>query len=36
MERKGIEATIELSKFTNSKVIVIVSGKDGMLLICGN
>lgn len=36
LKEKGIEATIELSKSANSKVIVIGSGKDGMPLILGN
>jgi len=33
---KGIEATLELSKSPNSKVVVIGSGKDGMPLILGD
>ncbi|MCF8391850.1 MAG: prohibitin family protein [Bacteroidales bacterium] len=33
LQQRGIEATIELAKSTNSKVIVIGSGKDGMPLI---
>lgn len=33
---KGIEATIELSKSPNSKVVVIGSGDDGMPLILGS
>ena len=33
---KGIEATLELSKSPNSKVVVIGSGSDGMPLILGN
>ncbi len=36
LKMRGIEATIELSKSPNSKVIVIGSGKDGMPLILGN
>ncbi|MFY7810192.1 MAG: prohibitin family protein [Flavobacterium sp.] len=36
LKEKGIEATLELSKSNNSKVIVIGSGKDGMPLILGN
>lgn len=35
LKDKGIEATLELSKSNNSKV-VIVGGKDGMPLILGN
>jgi regulator of protease activity HflC (stomatin/prohibitin superfamily) len=33
---KGIDATLQLSKSTNSKVIVIGSGKSGMPIILGN
>jgi len=33
---RGIEATLELSKSPNTKIIVIGSGKDGMPLILGN
>jgi hypothetical protein len=33
---RGIEATLELSKSPNSKVVVIGSGGDGMPLILGN
>jgi len=33
---RGIEATLELAKSPNSKVIVVGSGKDGMPLILGN
>jgi len=33
---KGIEATIKLSESSNSKVVVIGSGKDGLPLILGN
>ena len=36
LKMRGIEATIELSKSPNAKVIVIGSGKDGMPLILGN
>jgi regulator of protease activity HflC (stomatin/prohibitin superfamily) len=36
LKMRGIEATIELSKSPNSKVIVIGSGSDGMPLILGN
>lgn len=36
LQEKGIQATLELSKSTNSKVIVIGSGKDGMPIILGN
>ncbi len=36
LQDKGIEATIKLSNSTNSKVIVIGSGKDGMPIILGN
>ncbi len=36
LKMRGIEATIELSKSQNSKVIVIGSGKDGLPLILGN
>ena len=36
LKDKGIEATLELAKSTNSKVVVIGSGKDGMPLILGN
>jgi len=33
---KGIEATLELAKSPNTKVVVIGSGKDGMPLILGD
>ena len=33
---KGIEATLELSKSPNSKVIIIGSGEDGLPIILGN
>jgi len=36
LKMRGIEATIELSKSPNAKVIVIGSGSDGMPLILGN
>ena len=36
LKEKGIEATLELAKSPNSKVIVVGSGKDGMPLILGN
>ena len=36
LKEKGIEATLELSKSPNSKVVVVGSGKDGMPLILGN
>jgi regulator of protease activity HflC (stomatin/prohibitin superfamily) len=36
LKMRGIEATLELSKSPNSKIIVIGSGKDGMPLILGN
>jgi regulator of protease activity HflC (stomatin/prohibitin superfamily) len=36
LREKGIQATVELSKSTNSKVIVIGSGDSGMPLILGN
>lgn len=36
LKEKGIEATMELSKSQNSKVIVIGSGKDGLPIILGN
>ena len=36
LQEKGIEATIELSKSPNSKVVVIGSGKTGMPIILGN
>ncbi|MDE5422411.1 prohibitin family protein [Ancylomarina sp. DW003] len=36
LKMRGIEATIELSKSPNSKVVVIGSGKEGMPLILGN
>ncbi len=36
LKDKGIEATLQLAKSPNSKVVVIGSGKDGMPLILGN
>lgn len=36
LQEKGIQATIELSKSSNSKVIVIGSGDSGMPIILGN
>jgi regulator of protease activity HflC (stomatin/prohibitin superfamily) len=36
LKDKGIEATLELSKSPNSKIIVIGSGKDGLPLILGD
>lgn len=36
LRMRGIEATIELSKSANSKVIVIGSGKEGLPIILGN
>ncbi len=36
LRMRGIEATIELSKSNNSKVVIVGSGKDGMPLILGN
>lgn len=36
LKMRGIEATLELSKSTNTKVIVIGSGADGLPLILGN
>ena len=33
---KGIEATLELAKSPNTKVVVIGSGKDGMPLFLGD
>ena len=36
LKDKGIEATLELAKSPNSKVVVVGSGKDGMPLILGN
>ncbi len=36
LEEKGIEATLQLSKSPNSKVIVVGSGENGLPLILGN
>lgn len=36
LQEKGIQATLELAKSPNSKVVVIGSGDDGMPLILGN
>ncbi len=36
LKQKGIDATLELAKSANAKVVVIGSGKDGMPLILGN
>ncbi|MFY9244104.1 MAG: prohibitin family protein [Polaribacter sp.] len=36
LQEKGISATLELAKSTNSKVVVIGSGKSGMPIILGN
>lgn len=36
LKEKGIQATVELSKSNNAKVVVIGSGEDGMPLILGN
>jgi len=36
LKQKGIDATLELAKSSNTKTIVIGSGKDGLPLILGN
>ena len=36
LKQKGIDATLELAKSANSKVVVVGSGKDGLPLILGN
>ncbi|MDC1106930.1 prohibitin family protein [Prolixibacteraceae bacterium] len=36
LKQRGIEATLELSKSNNSKIIVVGSSKDGLPLILGN
>ena len=36
LREKGIQATVELAKSSNAKVVVIGSGDDGMPLILGN
>jgi hypothetical protein len=33
---RGIEATLELAKSPNSKVVIVGSGKDGLPMILGN
>ncbi|HEX9799107.1 MAG TPA: prohibitin family protein, partial [Thermoanaerobaculia bacterium] len=33
---KGIEATLEIAKSANAKVVVVGSGKDGLPIILGN
>jgi len=36
LKQRGIEATIELAKSNNTKVVVVGAGKDGLPLILGN
>ena len=36
LKMRGIEATLELSKSPNSKVVIVGSGDDGLPLILGN
>lgn len=36
LKMRGIEATLELSKSQNSKVVIVGNGKDGLPLILGN
>jgi regulator of protease activity HflC (stomatin/prohibitin superfamily) len=36
LKQKGIDATLEMAKSNNTKIIVIGSGKDGLPLILGN
>jgi prohibitin 2 len=36
LQEKGIDATLELAKSPNSKVVVIGSGESGMPIILGN
>jgi len=36
LKQRGIEATLDLAKSPNSKVVVVGSGKDGLPLILGN
>ncbi len=36
LKQKGIDATLELAKSANSKVVVVGSGKEGLPLILGN
>ena len=36
LKQRGIEATLELSKSPNAKVVVVGGGKEGLPLILGN
>ena len=36
LREKGIEATLELAKSTNSKVVIIGQGSDGLPIILGD
>lgn len=36
LKMRGIEATLELSKSPNSKIVIVGSGEDGLPLILGN
>lgn len=36
LKQKGIDATLELAKSSNTKIVVVGSGKDGLPLILGN
>ena len=36
LQQRGIEATVELAKSPNAKIVVVGSGKDGLPLILGN
>jgi regulator of protease activity HflC (stomatin/prohibitin superfamily) len=36
LQEKGIDATLELAKSPNTKVVVVGSGKDGLPIILGN
>jgi len=36
LKMRGIEATLELAKSPNSKVVIIGSSKDGLPMILGN
>ena len=36
LKEKGIQATLELAKSNNSKVVIVGSGKSGMPIILGN
>jgi regulator of protease activity HflC (stomatin/prohibitin superfamily) len=36
LKMRGIEATLELSKSPNSKIVIVGSSKDGLPLILGN